>query len=524
MPRTTVSEAFSVNQDLVRQAFGDKFASLFQRMYELFGESDIADHGATFTAAEVQRKAGGVVPKDDGTNQTLLGAAQQGVSALGTLVALWTDIKNSIFNHILAHLSELVAMARNIARTVFGKDNPGFAASENMAAVASAEKDRLRIEGNIAADEAQLRPYMEKAATRFESSTEYATEVLRVVSEKDRAGLQKLGLTRDELFYMVAQNGFLLQNVKKLNELDRNSDVKMGSLTHQTAHTGGTSNVELANGSNELYYALLSWLRDITDSDVNSLFDESVTGKGGLLRYTSPEYVRGTLRTNAGHMKTLGELADNVYAIHAETGIAPRYTSELQRAAKIILKYPAVDMAKEELVSSGIRQEHIQGIIDYAQKVSDYAEGNGNRAEAYRLGNLIYALKNTLDYMGTPGYTHEGNVRAMSMARQAEQESAQKLTAGLIRGEVIPRIMEATGLSKAQAEEAYKAGSQGTVNVSSGSNREVTFHVVIDVPEWKDHLKLSGTVNNDGGLEGVHSLVRGSVVVEGYNPVRDQTR
>jgi hypothetical protein len=79
--------------------------------------------------------------------------------------------------------------------------------------------------------------------------------------------------------------------------------------------------------------------------------------------------------------------------------------------------------------------------------------------------------------------------------------------------------MSVSGLSKEDAEAAYLSGSRGTVSPSEGSSRELKFHAIIDVPNMDSKLEVSGTVNNSGGLEDVHTLVDGNIYPEAPSPV-----
>jgi hypothetical protein len=196
----------------------------------------------------------------------------------------------------------------------------------------------------------------------------------------------------------------------------------------------------------------------------------------------------------------------------------------LEKVASITSGHAALDNAIPDLKKAGITQTHLQGIVEYAQRVAEHARQNKDKQKVRDLEGLIDSLKNMIGYFPIPDRSPEGNTEACGMIRQAQQTNAAAMIAGLVRGEVIPRMMSAAGLSQEEAAALYNEHAQGTVGVSEGSSREVTFNVLIDIPKLDSSLELSGTVNNYGGLEGIHSLVRGDVVVEANSPVTDPSR
>jgi hypothetical protein len=442
-------------------------------------------------------------------------------------------------------MSELVAMLRNLARTVFGKDNPGFATSEQMAAEAVAMEAIPRIEGNIRANVDDVRPYMAKSKIRVTDPEEYAREVYRVVADKDTEGLKNLGLSPIELITLAAENGFLFKNIQKLDELNQNASVKMGDLEDQRPHTGGTSDAEMANAGNEFGYTTLAWLRKIVNDDVKSMYDMSVVGNADLLAAFSGgilksgvdvfgpggDYTSGTREINKRQRQTLKELADNAQVFQEETGIAPRSTYMLRRVNRVISKHEAVDMAVPELRNEGITAEDIQGVVAYIQAARQHttasmqAEKNPFNREKLRtkatyLEDLGRVMQNVAQYIPVPGFTPEGSANAHAILLRGQQENAWKQISSAVRTEVATEIMRQTGMSRKDAEAAYLANSRGTVSPSEGSSRELKFHAIIDVPNMDSKLEVSGTVNNSGGLDDVHTLVDGNIYLEAPSPVR----
>jgi hypothetical protein len=181
-------------------------------------------------------------------------------------------------------------------------------------------------------------------------------------------------------------------------------------------------------------------------------------------------------------------------------------------------------MALPELYSSGFRSKNILDIVEYAEAVSGMARREGNRAKAQDIDSLVFQLRKVANDIEVPGYTHAGNVAAYEMAQQAEQAATLKLTGSLIRNEAVLMIMNMTGLPYKEALEAYKSSAQGTAAVDEGSSREIKFSVTIDVPNYDSSLTLSSTVDNKGGLVGVHSIMRGDVILERYDPISDRSQ
>jgi hypothetical protein len=251
------------------------------------------------------------------------------------------------------------------------------------------------------------------------------------------------------------------------------------------------------------------------------MFDQSVVGRSGLLAALSPDYVLGTMKINDTHKEALRTLATRgaVASFQKETGITPRSTDALLNAATIIAKYPSVDTAVPELRKAGIRTEDMQDIVKYVRDVAGDADKNGDKKKAQNLGALAEELQRVASMIPVPDYTSAGNAAAAERIRETESASAVSVTRALVRNEVVAMIAREASISHTEAETLYSTYAHGTMSASEGSDREVTFNVNVNIPNLGISVKASGTVNNNGGLEGEHSVIRRNVITEAYSPV-----
>jgi rRNA maturation endonuclease Nob1 len=552
LQRDTVSEAVSVNQAVIADLFGDSFAALFLRMYERLGGAAV--EGREYTAEQIKESLHGTIADYPviKTTQVTETAAEKGVQALGELKSLWESIKHGIFSHILAHMSELVALVRNIARTVLGAYNPQWAAAEDAAAKAKAYADTVRLENNIEAHKGDVLPFMEKS--KYKDPVEYTKEVTRIINERDVEAVTKnLGLSWEEFQVMVSETGFALQNARKLQEIQENNDITMGKLQHQTAWTGGTSDAEMSNSELESYYALLYSFRSLASADIADMFNDRVAGPGSLLQYNG-SYNLETRLINDELKRLLAELADRFRNIEtmqiddelkrmlegggdADIPNRARLSSVFPKVLEAVNGVSSIEQAVPALKEAGVTFKDMQGIIaliaanrgskptfDLSKIFSPNYMFNEHPAAVSRY-NMLGELSNTMaaaaQYLDVPDFTPAGNREAARIVTQAQGRSAARLNETLIHHELRQQLADVYGIAREAASEILKS-STGTVYTPVGSDRELKFEITVNgLPSGKP-ATLKGVINNEGGMSGTHTWADGGIsirsITESYQP------
>jgi hypothetical protein len=525
LQRNSVSEAASVNSNIIADLFGDAFGELFLRMYERLGGASI--DGKTFTAAQIQENMAGTLARSPvlETPPVTTSAAERGVAALGELKSLWESIKHSIFSHMLAHMSELVALVRNIARTVIGAYNPAWAAAENAAAIAKAEEDKVRLTANIYGNEADLKPFMDKS--KYTDSVEYTGEVLRIIDEKDAPAISRnLGLSPLEFATMAAINGFAMQNARKLAEIEENSDVTMGQLTHQTAHTGGTANSEMSNAALEAFHLSMYKFRNLLDTDTATMFPTRITGKGSILPYINDDYVVASIQHNEASKQLIAE-ANEAFSTGGYGKMMPAQeaplSSFLPGMAAIIAKYPSVEQAVPELVEQGIGYVEIDAVSNFIRSNMQAASRPASAAARERYDDVERLLE-TLDavkqYAGIPDHSPQGNRQAANMVQSASHIASTQLNEALVRENIIQQMQD-RGFLRDTTLMLLKS-SEGSVAPVPGTQNELRFEIDLKgLPDGKT-ARLTGTINNEGNIRNVQTWSNGGIdlnaVLKAYNP------
>jgi hypothetical protein len=527
LQKGTVSEAESINQALIADIFGDDFAELFLRMYERLGGAAI--EGETYTAAQIKDSMHGITADHPviQTPQVTETAAERGVQALGQLKALWESIRHSIFAHILAHMSEIVALVRNIARTILGEYNPQWAAAENAAAQAKAFEDTGRLERNIYAHRNDVLPFMEKS--KYKDPVEYTKEVTRIINERDVEAVTKnLGLSWEEFQLMVVRTGSTLQRSRKLQEIKENSDVTMGKLRHQTAHTGGTSDAEIETSRLESYYAMLHSFRTFAAEDTSSAFNRRLIAPGSPLRLDKENYVAASLWINSELKSLFMELANK----HRREGrgsadipVGVQLETVFSKVQEALGNAMSVEQAVPVLKDAGITFRDIQGIVAFIEasrgakpKLSETGVA-GHSAAMTRysmLGELANAMAAAGQYLGIPEFTPEGTREADEMVTQSQNLSAIGLNEEIVHQRLGVQLTDIYGLA-ADAAEGIIESSSGIVYVPVGSDRELKFEITVKGLPSGEPAVLKGTINNEGGMSGRHIWKNGGIDITSIN-------
>jgi hypothetical protein len=534
LQKDTVSEAESINQVLIGDIFGDSFAELFLRMYERLGGAAI--EGKTFTAAQIKDSMHGITVEHPviKTPQVTETAAEKGVQALGQLKALWESIRHSIFAHILAHMSEIVALVRNIARTVLGEYNPQWAAAENAAAQAKAFEDTERLERNIYAHKDDVLPFMAKS--KYRDPVMYTKEVTRIINERDVEAVTKnLGLSWEEFQLMSIVTGFSLQNARKLQEIKENSDVTMGKLKHQTALTGGTSDAEMMNSAGESANLVLHGFRTFASEDTSSMFNRRLIAPDSPLRLDKENYVAASLWINSDLKSLFMELANKHTREGRGSADVPAGVqletvfSKVQEALGDVM---SIEQAVPALKDAGITFRDIQGIIAFIEanrgakpKLSE--TGVFGHSAAMTRYSMLGELSNTMaaagQYLGIPDFTPEGNRKAAETVAQGRNIHAAQLSGSLVRQELERQLAYTYGVAADATSEIIKS-STGTVYVPVGSDRELKFEITVKGLPNGEPATLRGTINNEGGMSGKHIWKNKGIditsIYESFQPTR----
>jgi hypothetical protein len=514
-----MDEAAMVNHAIISDEFGAAFGEFFVRVFERLKQDGLQE-GQHFTARELSdyifsNKYTAPVPEPSVVTLT---AAEEGTRKLGELYALWAGIKNTVFTHILAHMSELVAVVRNIARSVIGGTFVGWAVNEDNAARASAEAARVRLEGNVSAGQAELLPYMRRAG--ITDGLEYTRKVREIIQSGNVARIREIGLDFPEFMQMLKTNGILFQSANKLVELEANSDVTLGKLKNQTAWTGGISPAEIANTQLEMFYTAMYKFRKNASEIQSTMFDTSVIGTGSILPYVSPDYAARTIQINADQNKMLNDIAED-FRVHGYSSISGQTIPNVQMSKvfpalqSALSKVPTLRQAVPELLKSGLDKNDIMGAITYLTAyrgnevpkfdLSHPIRSNDAINKWNTINNLISSLETVWAIMDVPNFAPTGQAMANKYILDAQEYFAAETNEQILRS-IVAKL-------KPEWTQEIINTMFGSLSVIPGSENSMRFDVTVKgIPDSES--RVTGVIDNQGHLTRNYVVNNGNIIID----------